>query len=283
MPVTKVDFFRSFLSSVPAIGENAMQALSQFRSGFEVKVSEMNPQEANEFALQQMEQFTVNQELSSLYHDANAFMYSNFGDGASFAYDIPIVANVTEKVLKLSGKSTLSLSALPHLIELIEQSVTTQWKIDLLHDFVGRNAAALQEYRMQKLESATHQEDTAPANAALLSFTLHQQVLAVHYLLTEGMGINNIDNTKVIALTHLLAGKKIPLDQYGQENIGNSGIKSAYGKMWQKDSKRHLADVRFVLNFFKPFERSQSEPMKRIIDAIEKEIGKTQARLDRKI
>jgi hypothetical protein len=282
MSVAKVEFFRAFLSAISSMDTNMATALLQFKEEFSAATNHLNPQQANDFAMEQFKELKVNQKLASLYDAVTTFINDHAGDGFPLENNTPIVSDVTETALAVSGRSTLSLSIIPQSTHLAEQSMVAQMKMAFLVAFLRNNVPLIQEFRIKQLKAALQPAPPVEAvDFTLSSFTLNQQVLALHFMLTEGMEVNNVDNTKVIALAHLLSGKKIPLDKDGHENIGNSGIKSAFGKMWQKQSKRHLADLRFVLRFFKPFENTSSKGMKRTVQAIEKEMAKTELRINK--
>lgn len=280
MPCSNIEFFRAFLAALNTIDDQLGNTRSQLEAEFNAETADLDPYQANEYALEQFGALSVDQELLSLYRSVRDFQ-ADYTGGEPLTDDVPMVVSVVEYARATGDQKPLSLARIPPMMLLLEQSLAAQIKTDFLIAFLRRNAQALQEYRIQQLEQSIRKEETDDeTHTSLSDYTLTRQALALHFLLTEGMEVTNIDTTRVIALAHLLSGKKIPLKN-GQENIGNSGIKTAFGKMWQKKGKHHLADLRFILRFFKPFENAASKEMQRTINAIEKEINKTEVRLNK--
>ncbi len=280
MSMTKVEFFRLFLETTPAIREIAGTALSEYKAGFEAQTGVQNPQEASEYAERCLEQLKVDEHLVHLFNTVTEFMSpTHLGDG--LAEDMPLVEEVAELALRLSSKTKLSPSALPLIAGAIEHELVQNEKKNFLTRFLQQNAGKAQEYRIKQIEKgAKRNRNTEPDGETSTGYTLTQQALALHFFLTEGMNVTGVDKTKIIALAHLFAAKPIPVKN-GKEVIGNSGIKTAFAKIREKQDKGQLADLRFVLRFFKPFEDTPSDGMKRIIAAIEREIAKTEERLKR--
>lgn len=282
MSLSKVEFCSLYLDTLPAINEIANSSFKEFRTEFERHTHGQNPQQVSSYAQKKLAEVKVDESLIYLYRHTVEFT-SGIGDG--LFEDMVIVVDVAETALRLSSKKSLSAAIMPPMAKAMGKAVSEDMKRRSLIDLLEQNAPNVQDYRIAQLENASRfgrsddndQDDEAGGNS---DFTLSQQALALYYLLKEGMNVSGVDQTKMIALAHLLSGKKIPIKS-GKENIANSGIKSAFGKMRLKSDKSQLTDLRFVLRFFKPFEDSSSEGMKRITQALEQEIAKVEARLRR--
>lgn len=104
------------------------------------------------------------------------------------------------------------------------------------------------------------------------------QALALHFMLKYGLNVHNVDQTKIVAFAHLLTGEKIPVED-GKEVISKSPMTTVFAEMWQKPDEHHIEDLRLVLALFKPLEATASGNMGKVVQAIEEEIAKTEARL----
>ncbi len=280
MSLTKVEFFRLFLATTDSVREIAYSDLSEYKAEFHTDTTSQNPQQAGDYAQGQLEQITVDSKLLSLYNAVTEFMSPNHM-GGTLAEDMPLVEEVAELAQRLSSNLKLSSSIIPLVAEAVGKVATQDLKRDFLTRFLQQNAGKVQEYRMTQLEKgAKRNRNTEQDEESATGYTLTQQALALHFFLTEAMNVTGVDKTKIIALAHLFAAKPIPVKN-GKENIGNSGIKTAFAKIREKQDKGQLSDLRFVLRFFKPFEDTPSDGMKRIIQAIEREIAKTEERLKR--
>lgn len=279
MSITKVEFFRLFLETTHAIRDIVHTSASEYKAEFESETTGQNPQQASEYAERQLNQIKADEQLVSLFDSVTDFMYSTIGE--SLAEDMPLVEKLAELGLRLSSKTTLTPSAIPLIAAAMEHASIQDGKRSFLTRFLQQNAEKVQEYRMAQLEKGAKRiRNTEPDEEMTTGYTLTQQALALHFFLTEGMNVTGVDKTKMIALAHLFAAKPIPVKN-GKEVIGNSGIKTAFAKIREKQDKGQLADLRFVLRFFKPFEDTPSEGMKRVVQAIEREIAKTEKRLKR--
>ena len=281
MAASNTDFFRAFQSGLPAIEEKLAVKQSAFKSQFQNSIAGLDILQATEYASQRLEDLHPDKGLCNLYNVIREFQDATFGEGNILADDLSIVIATADAATQLSGKKKASLSFVPQLLNRMQEALAQWNEAAYLQTFIQKNAAAVGVYRLKRLEEQQQAgDDKLMGTVSSTEYTSTQQALALHFLLTEALDVTNIDTTKLIGLAHLLAGKKIPVKD-GHENIGNSGIKSAFGKMWQKESRRHVADLRFVLRFFKPFEETSSEVMQRAVKAIEREIAKTESRLNR--
>ncbi len=274
MSISNLVVYRAFVDFLPLVSENAHDLSKTYFQEFTSRISALTPPKARQLALDCLQEQKPDLSLVGLYRKLNNFINNSFGD--QIFDDTGIVEDVAATVLAFSGGQTLDLSVLPLLQEAMTRSIAQQYIIESLENYVAGSGTAVQEYRIAQLEGKlkTHEDNDERQRS---EFTVTQQVLALHFLLSEAMSIQNVDNTKVIALCHLLAGKKIPIRQ-GKENIANSGIKTAFSKMRQKHPKNQLSDLHFVLKFFKPFENNITGQMDRVVQAIEKEIMKLEKR-----
>ncbi|MBS1615866.1 MAG: hypothetical protein JST06_07090 [Bacteroidetes bacterium] len=280
MSISKVEFFRLYLDTIPAIEEIAKNMFNDFRKAFDQHISGQNPQQVSSYAQKQLAEIKVDESLLYLYHHTIEFT-SEVGDG--LFEDMAIVVDVSEIALRVTGKKILSAALMPDMADATGKALGEDIKRRRLIHLLEQNAQNVQDYRISQLEKASRfgrggESELGEDEELSSGFTLTQQALAFHFLLKEGLEITGVDQTKNIALAHLLAAKKIPI-KGGKENIANSGIKSAFGKMWQKSDKGLLGDLRFVLRFFKAYEDTTSAGVKRILAAIEAEVVKVEARL----
>jgi hypothetical protein len=155
-----------------------------------------------------------------------------------------------------------------------------------LRRFLQQHEPKVHAFKLEKLEGRIDEiQDRSttptPEVKSITEFTQTQQLLAIKYLAQEAtLGATNIETDRLIELGHLLAAKPIPLNkETGAWNTRNSGLRSAFIKASNKTETNQIADLRFVLRFFRPLSNHGSEVMDRAASALEKDI----ARLERQI
>ncbi len=249
-------------------------------------LEKLDPVEASDLIQKRLIDIQPNDELLGLYDSIKAFQQENIGEFHQFHEDHTLVEATAQMAGKLSGKSEPSLDMIPKVMAKLEEALIARAHVQTLKQYERTNAEALREYRFKKLEEQA--SDKLQVNDATgevnthSEFTHTQQAIAIHFLFHEALGILGVDNTRLMEFAHLLSAKKIPLNkETGKENIRNSGIKSAFNKAWKKEDANHLADLRFVLRFFKALNVDSSIGIQNAVAALEKRIARISEKLNR--
>jgi hypothetical protein len=246
----------------------------------------LDPVEASDLIQKRLIDIRPDDKLLNLYDCIKAFQQENIGEFHQFEENHPFVEATVQVTRELSGKTEPSLDMIPNVIAKLEEALIARAQVMTLQQYERSNADALREYRFKKLEEQASKKlqvnDEMGGVATHGNFTHTQQAIAIHYLFQEALGISNIDNTKLMEFAHLLSAKKIPINkETGKENIRNSGIKSAFNKAWKKEDANHLADLRFVLRFFRALNVDTNAGIQTAIAAIEKRIARISEKLNR--
>lgn len=285
MPTDAPSFFRAYYSAVAEMGfEDGYWQVSQTPPPSEIEG--LDPIAANELVKEKLQALHPDEQLLDLYDAVCEHQSESFGEPYYFDEDHPFILSAAEAAKRLSGASELSLELLPQLMDATKQAIYERAEVNTLNRFVAANSAVLNEYRFRKLEERLDQSSQSPQQeetpATFGEFTHTQQAIAIHYLFHEALGIAGVDNTRLMEFAHLLSAKSIPIHkETGKANIRNSGIKSAFNKAWKKEDANHLADLRFVLRFFKPLNVVGATGIQNAVTAIEKRIARISEKLSR--
>ena len=283
MPGDTLSLFKAIYT---AIAEMRFQDDHSLNTSLPSELANLDPIAANEVIQEKLRTLHPDEQILNLY-DAICDSQSQFiGEPYHFDEDHPLVMETSEVVKQLSRGNELSLDMLPLIMDAVKKAIADRREVNALNNYIAKNRAALNEYHLKKLTEQVAQaglsqsKDDAPIT--LGEFTHTQQAIALYYLFHEALGITGIDNTRLMEFAHLLSAKKIPLNkETGKENIRNSGIKSAFNKAWKKEDVNHLADLRFVLRFFKPLDIDGATGIQNAVAALEKRIAKISEKLNR--
>lgn len=285
MPQDAPSFFRAFYSAIADLRFEEEFWLS-VKTSLPSEISNLDPIAATELVEEKLGTLHPDENLLSIYDAIHDYQSNSTGEQYYFDENDSLIIRTAEQAKRVCKKAQLSLDMLPQLIEALKQAISDRLEADVLIRYIDANKATRDRLHFKKLDEqvahGSQRQQEEEVNTASGAFTHAQQAIAIHYLFHEALGLTNVDNTKLMEFAHLLSAKKIPINkETGKENIRNSGIKSAFNKAWKKEDANHLADLRFVLRFFKALNVDSNAGIQTAIAAIEKRIARISEKLNR--
>ncbi len=277
-----LSLFKAFYQSIPGLTEDDLEQYTTYSAALQSEVKDLNPVAANNLVQDKLNALKPDAELLNLYDSIRDFQFSAMGESYEFEEGHDFVSDTAAIAKRLTGKPDSGMEALPALIAQLKEALLVRLKIGILKNYLDKNASSLHEYRLKQLEQGILNNAHTDEPKSLSEFTHTQQAIAIHYLFHEALGITGIDTTRLMEFAHLLSAKKIPRNkETWKENIRNSGIKSAFNKAWKKEDANHLADLRFVLRFFKPLDVVGATGIGNAVTALEKRIARISEKLNK--
>ena len=278
--------FYAYVNSLDSLDSFANNQYDLFSTKLKSELVGLNPIAADELVADKLDKLKLDTELLNCHDKIREFQLNAMGELYTFDQDHPFVSAVVAIIRRLTGKSSLDDEALSVLIGKLKEALLDRTKVNILESYRKRNACTLNEYRLKRLEKGILDiTSTIPAEELEIfgEFTRAQQAIAIRCLFYYVLELNDVDETKLMEFAHLLSARKIPLNKKtGKADIRNSSIKSAFSKTKNKENASHLADLRFVLRYFKLLNRENNAGIQKAINMLEKRIDEISRKLDKK-
>lgn len=278
--LTPVEFFNILASGIYQLCTEVNEDWTAEKVALRSLLATLNPIEKQEKIQTFLELLKSDTSLLKIQKEICEFMDEHNGAGHVLHESNLLISNTITTAKVYTGKQQMNETDALHFLDLIKNANYTRSKSGYLELELERNKEDYNEDRINRLSKPNHVEHSSIATTLAGNqneFTLSQQALAIRLIIREALELSDFDETDLMRLAHLLAAKKLPINEKTQrQDVHLSPMKSVVVKTRTPLAQKQ--DLIFVRQFFAPLNRTSSPAVQRIMDKIEKDLDKLEAK-----